>query len=254
MKMTVQPVMRGVYRFCEHSPEAPVDAYLIIGEHSALMIDALETVTGVWDEVRRLTSLPVALAVTHGHCDHAGAALDEFVNAGCTVYMDPEDVEPLSRTCGRAFDPELFTPFPHIIDLGGVEIEVLSVMGHTMGSKVFLDRQRALLFTGDAVGSGDFWMQLDHSAPLSVFVSQLRGLMEKVAGLHDLAILPGHAYQQPRPLGFFYLWDVLTACQHVLEGSADVTDRYMNLDGQELLYRTAGHGSLGCMCYNPNKL
>lgn len=254
MKFSVQPVMRGVYRFCEQNPEAPVDAYLMIGEHSALMIDALETCTGVWDAVRELTQLPVALAITHGHCDHAGVALYEFINAGCTVYMDPADVEPLEKTCGRAFDPELFTPFPHFIDLGGMEIEVISVVGHTMGSKVFLDRDRALLFTGDAVGSGDFWMQLDHSAPLSVFADQLSKLMEKVAGLHDLAILPGHAYQQPRPLGFFYLWDVLTACQHVLDGSVDPTDRIMVLDGQELVYRTAGHGSLSCMCYNPQKL
>ncbi len=254
MKMTVQPVMRGVYRFCEDHPEAPVDAYLVIGSHSALMIDALETATGVWDEVRRLTSLPVALAITHGHCDHAGAALDEFIQAGCTVYMDPADVEPLAQTSGRAIHPEWFTPFPHIIDLGGVEIEVLSVVGHTMGSKVFLDRERALLFTGDAVGSGDFWMQLSHSAPLSVFSNELRRLMERVAGLHDLAILPGHAYQQPRPLGFFYLWDVQTACRNVLEGRADATDRTMTLGDETLTYRTIGHGSLGCMCYNPYKI
>ena len=254
MNWTVQPVMRGVYRFCEDNPEAPVDAYLVVGSHSALMIDALETATGVWEGVRKLTDLPVALAITHGHCDHAGAALDEFVQAGCTVYMDPADVEPLLQTTGRYIDPEVFTPFPDIIDLGGIQMEVLGVVGHTMGSKVFLDRERALLFTGDAVGSGDFWMQLSHSAPLSTFVGELSGLMEKVAGLHDLAILPGHAYQQPRPLGFFYLWDVLTACRMVLEGRADASDLVMKLGDEELTYRTVGHGSLGCMCYNPYKL
>ena len=254
MKWTVQPVMRGVYRFCEDHPEAPVDAYLVIGSHSALMIDTLENATGVWDEVRRLTDLPVALAITHGHSDHAGAALYEFVQAGCTVYMDPADVEPLAQTSGRVIRPEWFTPFPHIIDLGGVEIEALSVVGHTMGSKVFLDRERALLFTGDAVGSGDFWMQLGHSAPLSVFADELRRLMERVAGLHDLTILPGHSYQQPRPLGFFYLWDVQTVCRNVLEGRADAADQLMTLGDEQLTYRTAGHGSLRSMCYNPYKL
>lgn len=254
MKMSVQPVMRGVYRFCEDHPEAPVDAYLVIGSHSALMIDALETAQGVWEEVRRLTDLPVALAITHGHSDHAGAALEEFVRAGCTVYMDPADLEPLAQTSGRPINPDWFTPFPHRIDLGGVEIEVISVTGHTMGSKVFLDRSRALLFTGDAVGSGDFWMQLSHSAPLSAFESELCRLMESVAGLHDLAILPGHAYQQPRPLGFFYLWDVQTACRMVLEGRADVTNRVMQLGDEHITYRAIGHGSLGCMCYNPYKL
>jgi len=254
MKLTVQPVMRGVYRFCEDNPEAPVDAYLVVGSHSALMIDALESVSRVWDEVRKITQLPVALAVTHGHCDHAGKALDEFVQAGCTVYMDPADVEPLMQTSGRAVDPGWFVPFPDAIDLGGVQLEVLSVEGHTRGSKVFLDRERALLFTGDAVGSGDFWMQLSHSAPLGRFVEQLDGLMAKVAGLHDLAILPGHAYQQPRPLGFFYLWDVLTACRMVLEGRADREDKVMKLGDEELVYRTIGHGSLGCMCYDPYKL
>ena len=155
MKWTVQPVMRGVYRFCEDHPEAPVDAYLVIGSHAALMIDALETATGVWQEVRRLTDLPVALAITHGHCDHAGAALDEFVQAGCTIYMDTADLEPLMHSTGRTLTPEMFTAFPDIIDLGGVQLEVVSVVGHTQGSRVFLERERALLFTGDAVGSGD---------------------------------------------------------------------------------------------------
>ena len=254
MDFTAQPIMRGVYRFCENAPEAPVDAYLVVGSHSALMIDALEDASGVWNEVRRLTQLPVSLAITHGHGDHAGVALDEFVQAGCTVYMDPADVQPLAQTSGRVYAPDLFTPYPSIIDLGAVQLEVLDVLGHTPGSKVFLDRERALLFTGDAVGSGDFWMQLPHSAPLSVFAGQLRGLMERVAGLHDLSILPGHAYQQPRPLGFFYLWDVLTACRNVLEGRADPTDQEMTLGGERLIYRTAGHGSLSCMCYNPRKL
>lgn len=85
MDFTVQPIMRGVYRFCENAPEAPVDAYLVVGSHSALMIDALEDASGVWNEVRRLTQLPVSLAITHGHGDHAGVALDEFVQAGCKI-------------------------------------------------------------------------------------------------------------------------------------------------------------------------
>ncbi len=254
MKLTVQPLMRGVYRFGEDHPEAPVDAYLVIGEHSALMIDALETATGVWDEVRRLTDLPVALAITHGHGDHAGTALMEFVENGCTVYLDERDVQPLIETTGQCLNPQLFTPYPDVIDLGGVALEVLGVVGHTMGSKVFLDRERSLLFTGDAVGSGDFWMQLSHSAPLSKFVDELSGLMEKVAGLHDLVIFPGHMYQQPRPLGFFYLWDVLTACRQALDGKADPTDLVMTLGQEKIVYRTVGHGSLGCMCYNPYKL
>ena len=254
MKLTVQPVMRGVYRFCEDHPEAPVDAYLVVGSRCALMIDTLESVRGVWHEVRRITQLPVAVAITHGHGDHAGAALEEFVRAGCTVYMDPRDISPLMQTGGAQVDPAVFMPFPDAFDLGGVQLEVVSVEGHTRGSKVFLDRERALLFTGDAVGSGDFWMQLSHSAPLGEFVEQLNALMAKVAGLHDLAILPGHAYQQPRPLGFFYLWDVLTACRMVLEGRADRTDMVMRLGDEELVYRTVGHGSLGCMCYDPYKL
>ena len=70
--------MKNVYRFCEPNPEAPVDAYLVVGTQRALLIDALETATGVLQAVRGLTDLPVALAITHGHCDHAGAALEEF--------------------------------------------------------------------------------------------------------------------------------------------------------------------------------
>ncbi len=246
--------MKNVYRFCEDSPDAPVDAYLVIGDERAVLIDALETATGVLDAVRSLTDLPVALAITHGHCDHAGAALDEFVQAGCTVYMDPADVEPLAQTCGKPMEATVFTPFPDVIDIGGTRLEVLGVVGHTMGSKVFLDRERALLYTGDAVGSGDFWMQLSHSAPLGVFAEELRKLIHTVENLPDLAILPGHAYQQPRPLGMFYLRDVLAACERVFAGDCDQQDQTMQLGEEELVFRTVGHGSLGCMCYDPYRV
>lgn len=254
MKWSVQPVMQQVYRFCEDHPEAPVDAYLVVGEQSALMIDALETVTGIWDEVRRLTSLPVSLAITHGHCDHAGAALQEFLDAGCTVYMDPADVEPLAQTTGQAWSADCFAPFPAAFDLGGIVLEVLNLPGHTEGSKVFLDRERQLLFTGDAAGSGDFWMQLGHSMPLHVFCHHLHRLLDETAELAELALLPGHAYQMPRPLGRFYLLDVLRACENVIAGQGEQQDQIMYLGDEKLVYRTAGYGSLRCMCYNPYRL
>ena len=64
--------------------------YLVEGGERALLIDGLSGVGSLKAFVRELTDLPVELALTHGHVDHAGAAFEYGV---CRVH--PADVEML---------------------------------------------------------------------------------------------------------------------------------------------------------------
>ena len=150
--------------------------YLVEGDSAALLIDGLTGVGSLKAFVRELTELPVTLAVTHGHIDHVGAAWEYG-----QVCVHPADMalmyEPMhasvssrlgfvgsrgGRAPKRETEPtEADVPparpvkaFPiregDVFDLGGVEIEVIEVPGHTEGTVVFLDRAARILFSGDA--------------------------------------------------------------------------------------------------------
>lgn len=150
--------------------------YLIEGEKYALLIDGLAGVGSLKAFVRELTELPVTLAVTHGHIDHVGAAWEYG-----EVCIHPKDIplmyEPIHASVeerlgyinGRKWQGVVWETEPteadvpeakavktypiyegDRFDLGGVELEVIEVPGHTDGTVVFLDRASRLLFSGDA--------------------------------------------------------------------------------------------------------
>lgn len=145
--------------------------YLVEGGERALLIDGLSGVGSLKAFVRELTDLPVELALTHGHVDHAGAAFEYGV---CRVH--PADVEMLYEhgDPARRYDfatrgrpAGAFMPVPEdvvprcavrtlpvgdgdVFDLGGVQIEAIAVPGHTGGTLVFLDRAHRAVYSGDA--------------------------------------------------------------------------------------------------------
>lgn len=149
--------------------------YLVEGNERALLIDGLTGVGSLRAFVRELTDLPVAMAATHGHIDHIGAAWEYG-----KVFIHPNDIPlmytpmhsgqqgrlefasmPSPRISKRTVPVMDDVPAPHpvetypiyegdIFDLGDVQLEVIGVPGHTYGSIVFLDRAARILFSGDA--------------------------------------------------------------------------------------------------------
>ncbi len=147
--------------------------YLVEGSEKALLIDGLAGVGSLKAFVRELTDLPVTLVNTHGHVDHIGADFEYG-----EVYIDPADILLLyehsdrEMRLGFAKNGAMFAPLPTeprlddvtvpgpiktlplkdggMFDLGGVQIETISVPGHTRGTVVFLDRGRGVVYSGDA--------------------------------------------------------------------------------------------------------
>lgn len=165
---TAEEIFPGVTRIIGLSGE---QCYLVEGEERALLIDGLTGVGSLKAFVRELTELPVALALTHGHIDHA-PAIFEYGEG----YIHPADIELMYWHCQkdkriedirimghRPFRTEpVPSDFPDavavktwpiydgdIFDLGGLQLEVIEVAGHTSGSVAFLDRKHRCCYTGD---------------------------------------------------------------------------------------------------------
>lgn len=211
--------------------------YLVEGKERALLIDGLCGVGSLKAFVRELTDLPVTLALTHGHLDHAGAA---FEYGECLVH--PADVallynhgDPARRYDfvmrgheARAFQPRVedvvlpraVKTLPMLdgdaIDLGGVVIEAMGVPGH-----------RAV-YSGDACNPNTL-LALPGSTTVETYRESLRRF-EAILGAFD-CFYGGHGTDAvPKSI----VPDAIALCDEILERRDDAYP--MAYIGRDFLY------------------
>ncbi|MHA1233000.1 MAG: MBL fold metallo-hydrolase [Candidatus Helarchaeota archaeon] len=142
-------------------------SYLIVGKKKKVLIDASGKSEGrrIAKKVLKLGFKPDILIITHSHWDHAGGIssiikkipdIEIMVHeAGAGALSDPNDfnkwfsdytpqLEPITEI-NRLKDGE-------IIDIGDIELEIISTPGHTNCSICIFDRKNKTLFTGDSLG------------------------------------------------------------------------------------------------------
>ena len=157
--------------------------YLITGSEKALLVDTANGYEDLHAIVRTLTELPVIVVNTHGHGDHVFGNLyfDE-------AWLHPADNALYDMFFGYAredLEKRGLKPCPVkplqiglIFDLGGVQLEVVDLKGHTAGSVGLLDKAGRILYTGDGLNT-HIWMQLDHSLPIATLLETFLALKEK---------------------------------------------------------------------------
>lgn len=156
--------------------------YLVAGEDRALLLDASVGVGDLRAMVDDLVDVPVTLLLTHSHWDHVGAATQfddvriheaerppdgtvRWDYVADTFHVHPDEWLDSFREGGGqfpdGFDPDAheIRPVPDVsvasagetVDLGGRELEVLHLPGHSPGQLGALDRERGDLYGGDVL-------------------------------------------------------------------------------------------------------
>ena len=248
-------ILENIWQFTEgDKPYFDVNAYLIIGTKSALLVDALQSEIRILDEIRKLTDKPIDVFITHGHRDHAGPALKEFHDAGIPIYMSHRDYDLLKGMddCSLIADWLIDLKPGHVFDLGNYQFEILAVDGHSQGSMVALDKENQLLFSGDSIGSGHFWMQLPFCSPLHVFRDDLEKLAAACADCPDLLVFPGHRSQSPVQLTGKYVKDTLYITNGLLDSSLKGEPASMPWRNGEMKFHKISYGQMASYCYNPD--
>jgi hydroxyacylglutathione hydrolase len=229
---TAKTVADKVWRIDDHGSD---NMYLVEGKDKALLID---TGTGVGDLlgfVKSLTKLPIVVVNTHGHPDHAGGNF-QFQE----VYAHSADFELIQRFTEKAnrdssaqralrSAPEMAktilmevndyqTPAPisikdgYVFDLGGRQLKVIEVDGHTPGSICLLDAENHLLFTGDNDNTL-VWLFLADSLPIETYLKSLENLKQTAGILNTM--LPGHG----DPIDGAFLNEQIVCCKQILDGT-----------------------------------
>ena len=246
-----------VWQFHEKNEFSPVDAYLVCGDHSAVMIDGLCEVAGVYEKAREITDLPLSMILTHGHGDHAGVGTDEFIAAGCDIYLQQKDLWMLKED-KQGIDLSIIKDIREgqLFDLGGICLEAILVPGHTEGSIVLLDRTNQLMYTGDTIGAGIYWMWLEESSTLTEYEKQVARLLNIAVVYPELVIYPGHIHQSKHTLGISYIEDILYITRQIIAGVmvGREVEFCFEEGGEKYHFHELTYGRVRSYCYDPNKI
>ncbi|MBO5868235.1 MAG: MBL fold metallo-hydrolase [Oscillospiraceae bacterium] len=137
--------------------------------------------------MEKLEMKPVAIFLTHGHFDHVGGVKTIAEKTGCPVYIHAAEATlPAEFTAGELYYTHTYGE-GDVIDMAGLEFQVLHTPGHTPGSVCL--RCGQFLFSGDtlfagSIGRTDF--PGGHWNDIRASLWRLRSLQG------DYRVLPGH--------------------------------------------------------------
>jgi glyoxylase-like metal-dependent hydrolase (beta-lactamase superfamily II) len=160
------------------------NSYLVFGDREAIAIDPGPAHAGHVDALVAAAAARgaaiAAIAVTHGHPDHAPGAALLAAKSGAPVYAHPHARFPHDRT---AFEGDR-------IAIAGAALAVVDAPGHADDHLVFAFDDEAALFTGDVViGRGTVVIAPPHG-DMRAYEATLRRLRAHYPDAR--AILGGH--------------------------------------------------------------
>jgi len=184
--------------------------YIIEGSKKALLIDTGTKCDSLDKIVRKITSKPLEVVLTHGHHDHAGNI--PYFDA---VFMHKADFFMVKGYKGKVN----FVDEGYVFDLGDRKIEVCYTPAHTPGTIILLDRANGDCYSGDAFGSNQVWLQLQPLSPITDYIKACKRMLTFIDnGIPR--IYCGHYVYLKKPIGKEYMTKMLTLAEELKNGTA----------------------------------
>lgn len=233
--------------------------YVVEGKTRAAVIDTGITPGGkIMPVIRKLTDKPVILLLTHAHIDHMHHMdeFDEVYMCHKEFQMPWESLEEMMGGKQLCLKETLPIETGSTIDLGDESLEVCEIGGHTPGSVAYYAKNRDILFTGDAIGSGyGVWMQSADSLCLEEYLGNLRAFLKWLVDRGGrMQFWGGHSYQQFQstlivhynPLTMGLLCDLIDLVDGLVKGTivgrASNADKILSLE--PALYASFGRAEI----------
>lgn len=166
-----------------------VQGYILHDEGEALLVDTAYNAPAMLDQIRRRGLRLVAIALTHGHADHAEGIEQILRQREVPVYLGADDINLLSW---RPRTDLLVAPIDGLsINVGRRTVHCLTTPGHTPGGICYRvdDAQLPVCFVGDTLFAGS----IGRSNPRDLYTTHLDSVRSLVLTLApDYRLLPGH--------------------------------------------------------------
>lgn len=177
------------------------NCYLLVNHKTGelLVVDPGDQAQLIEKQIEKTGAKPVAILLTHGHFDHAGAAEALADKYQIPIYAHEAERETLEdpglNLCGmigehKVYHADIFVKDEEVLNLAGFSIRVFFTPGHTIGGCCYYIADEKILFSGDtlfqeSVGRTDF--------PRGSASDLIRAIREKLMPLpDDVTVYTGH--------------------------------------------------------------
>lgn len=177
------------------------NCYLLVNHKTGelLVVDPGDQAQLIEKQIEKTGAKPVAILLTHGHFDHAGAAEELADKYQISIYAHEAERETLEdpglNLCGmigehKVYHADIFVKDEEVLNLAGFSIRVFFTPGHTIGGCCYHIADEKILFSGDtlfqeSVGRTDF--------PRGSASDLIRAIREKLMPLpDDVTVYTGH--------------------------------------------------------------
>lgn len=162
------------------------------------------------DHVLKNRNIDLEVFITHQHDDHI-RGLASFVGAAQLkkVYVHSEDSGPVRNVLGPDAAKVTLVKDGDLIPLGGKNIEVIGVPGHTLGSIVM--KYENNIFSGDSIGTGYVGVG---ALSIEEYIQSLQHLLDRM-GTGHYNVYGAHTGELIAPMNEKYVHDLLTCARAV---------------------------------------
>ena len=177
------------------------NCYLLVNHKTGelLVVDSGDQAQLIEKQIEKTGAKPVAILLTHGQYDHAGAAEELADKYQISIYAHEAERETLEdpglNLCGmigehKVYHADIFVKDEEVLNLAGFSIRVFFTPGHTIGGCCYYIADEKILFSGDtlfqeSVGRTDF--------PRGSASDLIRAIREKLMPLpDDVTVYTGH--------------------------------------------------------------
>lgn len=188
----------------EHLAVGPVqtNCYLAMNKETkeAIIIDPGDDADRIGMRLMQLEAKPVAILLTHGHFDHAGAAKTLAAQYDILVYAHEKEAETLEDSRMNLSGPlaggattyhvDVFLKDEQELTLAGLHIRVLFTPGHTPGGCCYYFPREDVLFSGDSLFCGSVGRTDFPGGSMRTLVDSVRNKLMSLP--ENTIVYPGH--------------------------------------------------------------
>lgn len=161
---------------------------LVMGSELAVLIDTGYGVRNLRAFVEDNITTPYIVINSHGHPDHIGG--NHWFDTVYALKQEWDVIKHFEENEPKGYELKEIQ-IGQSISLGNLNIEVVSLVGHTKGSIGFIVQEEKILIAGDALNEG-LWLFNYGSLSMSVLYEMIKTTME----LDFLTYLCGHSNQE----------------------------------------------------------